>query len=69
MVADEQAAHQQVGVINSQLNIDCGQGSLKILELKPHGGKQMDFKSFLNGRQAVREIISFRRNKIKMYNM
>jgi len=50
MVADEQAAHQQVGVINSQLNIDCGQGSLKILELKPHGGKQMDFKSFLNGR-------------------
>jgi hypothetical protein len=23
---------------------------LEILELKPHGGKSMDFKSFLNGR-------------------
>jgi methionyl-tRNA formyltransferase len=49
-VVDETTKHQQAGVINSQLNIDCGQGSLKILELKPHGGKQMDFKSFLNGR-------------------
>jgi methionyl-tRNA formyltransferase len=50
VVVDETTTHQQVGVINSQFNIDCGQGSLKVIELKPHGGKLMDFKSFLNGR-------------------
>lgn len=49
-VVDQTTPHQQAGVINPQLDVDCGQGSLKILELKPHGGKQMDFKSFLNGR-------------------
>ncbi|MCE5340486.1 MAG: methionyl-tRNA formyltransferase [Planctomycetaceae bacterium] len=49
-VVDETTTHEQVGVINPQFNIDCGQGSLKIIELKPHGGKLMDFKSFLNGR-------------------
>jgi methionyl-tRNA formyltransferase len=38
------------GVIDENLNIFCGIGSLKIPELKPHGGKLMDFKSFLNGR-------------------
>jgi len=51
-VVDESAKHQQVGLINSDLNVDCGQGSLKIIELKPHGGKLMDFKSFLNGRSG-----------------
>lgn len=49
-VVDQITPHQQAGVINPQLDVDCGQGCLKILELKPHGGKQMDFKSFLNGR-------------------
>ena len=38
------------GTIDAELNILCGIGSLKILELKPHGGKITDFKSFLNGR-------------------
>jgi len=50
MVEENSEKHQHAGVINSQLNVECGTGSLKILELKPHGGKLMDFKSFLNGR-------------------
>jgi methionyl-tRNA formyltransferase len=51
-VADESCKHQQAGLIDANLNIDCGTGSLEILELKPHGGKLMDFKSFLNGREG-----------------
>jgi len=51
-VADEQGKHDKAGLINAELNIDCGTGSLKILELKPHGGKIMDFESFLNGRAS-----------------
>ncbi|MEN6384871.1 MAG: methionyl-tRNA formyltransferase [Phycisphaerales bacterium] len=46
----EEAIKHQGGMINPELNVECGQGTLKILELKPHGGKMMDFKSFLNGR-------------------
>ncbi|OHB54975.1 MAG: methionyl-tRNA formyltransferase [Planctomycetes bacterium GWF2_42_9] len=46
----EEAAKHQPGLINPDLSIGCGQGSLKIIELKPHGGKLMDFKSFINGR-------------------
>jgi methionyl-tRNA formyltransferase len=38
------------GIIDESLNILCGTGLIKILELKPQGGKIMDFKSFLNGR-------------------
>lgn len=38
------------GTMDTDLNVLCGTGSLKILEIKPHGGKMMDFKSFLNGR-------------------
>ncbi len=49
-VTDESCKHQQAGLINANHNIDCGTGGLEILELKPHGGKLMDFKSFLNGR-------------------
>ncbi|MFA6426561.1 MAG: methionyl-tRNA formyltransferase [Phycisphaerae bacterium] len=42
--------NEKFGTIDEDLNILCGTGSLKILELKPQGGKIMDFKSFLNGR-------------------
>lgn len=50
-IVEDKMKHQP-GLINPELNIDCGQGVLKILELKPHGGKMMDFKSFLNGRSG-----------------
>jgi methionyl-tRNA formyltransferase len=42
--------NEKIGVVDEDLNVLCGIGSLKILELKPHAGKLMDFKSFLNGR-------------------
>jgi len=51
-VADEQGKHDNIGLVNAEFDIDCGTGSLKILDLKPHGGKIMDFKSFLNGRAS-----------------
>jgi len=49
-VVNESVKHQQAGVVNSELNVECATGELCIIELKPHGGKFMDFKSFLNGR-------------------
>jgi methionyl-tRNA formyltransferase len=38
------------GMIDEHLNVTCGDGALKIVELKPAGGHLMDFKSFSNGR-------------------
>lgn len=51
-VAEEKGKHDKAGLVNAEFDIDCGTGSLKILELKPHGGKIMNFKSFLNGRAS-----------------
>ncbi len=42
--------NEKIGAIDENLNVLCGVGSLKVLEIKPHGSKMMDFKSFLNGR-------------------
>jgi methionyl-tRNA formyltransferase len=44
-----------IGSLDEDLNILCGQGKLKILELKPQGGKIMDLKSFLNGRASGKD--------------
>jgi len=41
---------QVCGMLDDKLNIICGQGRLKILELKPAGSGLMDFHSFVNGR-------------------
>ncbi len=49
-VANPAGKNDLPGTIDENLNVLCGTGSLKILELKPHGGRIMDFKSFLNGR-------------------
>ncbi len=46
----EDTIKHQPGLVNPQLDVECGRGTLRIIELKPHGGKLMDFKSFLNGR-------------------
>ncbi|MDD5011767.1 MAG: hypothetical protein PHQ00_06560, partial [Phycisphaerae bacterium] len=51
-VVQEDGKHDKAGLVNAQFDIDCGTGVLKIIELKPHGGKIMDFKSFLNGRAS-----------------
>jgi methionyl-tRNA formyltransferase len=50
VVVSNQGHNETVGLIDENLNVLCGTGILKIIELKPHGGKLMNFKSFLNGR-------------------
>ncbi|KKL48055.1 hypothetical protein LCGC14_2329370, partial [marine sediment metagenome] len=40
----------ECGTIDDEENIVCGDGCLKIMRIKPAGGKVMDFKSFVNGR-------------------
>jgi len=46
--ADDQGG--KAGLLDEGLNVVCGHGRLKILEVKPQGKRLMDFKSFLNGR-------------------
>jgi methionyl-tRNA formyltransferase len=52
-IVNEQDKNDRPGMVNADFDVFCGTGSLKILELKPHGGKSMDFKSFLNGRAGA----------------
>ena len=49
-VANPAGKNDMPGVIDENVNVLCGTGRLEILELKPHGGRMMDFYSFLNGR-------------------
>jgi len=37
------------GTLDSDLNVICGRGRLRILKLKPAGSALMDFKAFING--------------------
>lgn len=41
------------GAIDNDLNVICGSGKLKILQIKPAGGRVMDFKDFVNGRHVT----------------
>jgi methionyl-tRNA formyltransferase len=38
------------GLLDENLNVVCGDGVLRLKELKPAGGHLMDFQSFVNGR-------------------
>jgi len=40
------------GVLDEDLNIICGENALKIIKIKPAGGKLMDFADFVNGRNT-----------------
>jgi methionyl-tRNA formyltransferase len=42
------------GLIDENLNVVCGDGALRIVQLKPAGGHLMDFQSFVNGRGTER---------------
>jgi hypothetical protein len=44
--------HLQIGTLDEDLNIICGQDALKITLIKPSGSALMDFTSFVNGRQT-----------------
>jgi methionyl-tRNA formyltransferase len=50
---DTNPNHGQVcGILDDNLNVVCGQGRLKINQLKPAGSDLMDFRSFVNGRHG-----------------
>jgi methionyl-tRNA formyltransferase len=40
------------GALDENLNVICGEGALKIIELKPAGSRLMDFASYVNGHQC-----------------
>jgi methionyl-tRNA formyltransferase len=40
------------GALDENLNVICGDGALKIVELKPAGSRLMDFGSYVNGHQC-----------------
>ena len=40
------------GTLDENLNVTCGKDALKIIKIKPAGGKLLDFKDFVNGRQT-----------------
>lgn len=40
------------GVLDEDLNVVCGSGGLKIIEIKPAGSRLMSFKDFVNGQQT-----------------
>ena len=41
-----------VGTLNEDLNIICGQDSLKVVKIKPTGSRLMDFADFINGQHT-----------------
>ncbi len=49
---DDDPNYQTPGTLDSNMNVVCGEGALRILKLKPAGKNLMDFKSFVNGRGA-----------------
>ena len=51
-VESQGAAGKKTGQLDAAGNIICGQGSLRITQIKPAGKGLMDFKSFLNGRST-----------------
>ena len=46
------AEEKKTGFLNKGLNVVCADGAVKILQLKPSGGKLMEFKAFANGRSV-----------------
>jgi methionyl-tRNA formyltransferase len=40
------------GTLDENLDVICGQGALRIVKIKPAGGKLMDFRDFINGRDC-----------------
>ncbi|MCE5185377.1 MAG: methionyl-tRNA formyltransferase [Planctomycetaceae bacterium] len=49
-VSYDNARGLPAGTLNEAMNVVCGHGALKILELKPAGSDLMTFEAFTNGR-------------------
>jgi len=45
-------SRDKIGLLDDNLNVGCGRDALKILQIKPAGGRVMDFKAFVNGRDV-----------------
>jgi methionyl-tRNA formyltransferase len=52
VMENSKPAGLEPGTLDENLNIICGQHSLKIIQIKPSGSSIMDFKSFINGRNT-----------------
>lgn len=52
-VVQEKSGPGSLGKLNENLNVICGKDALRIVKLKPAGGKIMDFKAFVNGRAVA----------------
>jgi methionyl-tRNA formyltransferase len=52
VVETSNPAGLQPGTLDEQLNVICGQNSLKIAKIKPDGSRLMDFADFVNGRHT-----------------
>lgn len=57
----ERPTDLQPGVLDEDLNVVCGSGGLKIIQIKPAGSRLMNFKDFVNGQQTQPGDV-FRRN-------
>jgi methionyl-tRNA formyltransferase len=42
----------QPGILDENLHVVCGSGTLRIVEIKPAGSRLMSFKDFMNGQQT-----------------
>jgi len=52
VVGTSNPAHLPPGTLDENLNVICGQNTLKITEIKPTASRLMDFKDFVNGHQT-----------------
>jgi len=52
VVSVAKGSYDRIGLLDENLNVICGAGSLRIDRLKPAGGSLMDFKDFANGRDV-----------------
>jgi len=58
-ICDNTKENTFVGLVDNYLRIDCNNGFIKVLMIKPEGKNEMDAKSFFNGagRNLVGEVI------------
>ncbi|MHC4111522.1 MAG: methionyl-tRNA formyltransferase [Planctomycetota bacterium] len=52
LIEASNTAHLPPGTLDENLNVICGQHTLKIIEIKPTGSHLMQFKDFINGRHT-----------------
>ncbi len=52
VVETSNPATLEPGTLDEQLNVICGQNSLKIEKIKPDGSRLMDFADFVNGQHS-----------------